>query len=640
MVGSGLSACVPCCWDDEFAAFRHDFSASHGNQTPDEYLGGLSDGSEYGDFDSGGPEAVARTVSRFMESAAGHSNGPSSIYQAEVAAAFCRHPTPDLWQAKNTKGQERRVALVYEWESKPSQIRRFVQAPVPLTHEGLLQKLCHKRFVDPDQPESIVGIDADRRLIYIDSLDPLIISILAKTTTCLETPVVQRTILRYLTARTCFDAHITVRGFKTFGLELNISYFSLRQGGRPVLDQRSRWDRKGYLRETLCSPRDPSSPCSIPGALYSIYETQLSIAVTGVDHWRWTAWAFVDNWFEPEDSVSTYYEGGETTAQPDPLAAGQVDVDPPIRYPREYFLKVFEIRILEIEKEWNYMLQVLQEEVQRIDADPLFGSPQRSFESEQGREKIRRLSAWNGDMIRLVGTLLKSLSRTLGAWDVFQKTDIGYFLYDDASCTKRPEQLLPSLRIIEKTFLNLHVTREELEQVRWSVEELGRGLARGEKNYATFVQQRTGEHIKLLTWVTIGWSPVVIATGMCSAQAGIFPFHNNIGDFFGAVLVIGGLVGVSIAVLLNRHSKLLEWKIMSAPHVVMHPSHSPDDEPVDNGGAEKPMTFPARAFSRQPTVGSIFSGRTLVPRLSGLRTRPTDLSHPPRAKRNDVNSMA
>ncbi|KAK0723481.1 hypothetical protein B0T26DRAFT_261689 [Lasiosphaeria miniovina] len=503
MLGSELSACVPCCWGDEFAAFRHDFSASHGNQTPDEYLGGLSDGGEDDDFDSGSPEAVARTVARFMESAAGHFNGPSSMYQTEVVAAFCRQPTSDPWQAMKAKGQKRWVAFVYEWENKPSQTRRCGRAAVPLTHETLLQKLCHKRFVDPDQPDSSVELDADRRLIYIDSLDPLIISILAKTTTCLETPVVQRTILRYLTARTCFDAHIAVRGFKTFSLELNISYFSLRRGSRPILDQRARWDGKGHLRETLCSPRDPTSPSSTPGALYSIYETQLSVAVTGVDHWRWTAWALVDSWFEPQDSVSEYHEGGETTAQLDPLAAGQVEVDPPTRYPREYFLKVFEIRILEIEKEWNYTLQVLREEVQRIGVDPLFASPQRSFESEQGREKIRRLSTWNGDMIRLVGTLLKSLSRTLGAWDIFQKTDIGYFLYDDASCSKRPEQLLPSLRIIEKTFLNLHVTRQELEQVRWSVEELGRGLARGEKNYGTFVQQRTGEHIKLLTWVTI-----------------------------------------------------------------------------------------------------------------------------------------
>ena len=297
------------------------------------------------------------------------------------------------------------------------------------------------------------------------------------------------------------------RGFKTYSLELNISYFCLRRGGCPIRDQRLRWDGKGHLRETLCSPIDPetSLPCSINDSSrrYNIYETQLSISVTGIDHWRWTAWAFVDNWFDPEDAVSEYYEGEDGGVQPDPLAAGQVDVNPPERYPREYFLKVFEIRIREVEKEWNYILHVLQQDIQGIGANPLFTSAQSSFESKQGREKIRRLAAWNGDMLRLVGTLLQSLSRTLVAWEVFQKTDIGYFLYDDATGTRRPEQLLPSLRIIEKTFLHLHIIHEEMEQVRWSLEELGKGLARGERNHSTAVQQRTGEHIKLLTWVTI-----------------------------------------------------------------------------------------------------------------------------------------
>jgi hypothetical protein len=297
------------------------------------------------------------------------------------------------------------------------------------------------------------------------------------------------------------------RGFKTFSLELNISYFCLRRGGRPTRDQRLRWDGKEHLRETLCSPIDPETrqPSSLKDGphLYSIYETQLSICVTGIDHWRWTGWAFVDDWFEPEDTVLEYYEGEDSGVQPDPLAAGQVDVNPPERYPREYFLKVFEIRIREVEREWNHILHILQHDVQRIGANPLFTSAQSSFESKQGREKIRRLAVWNGDMLRLVGTLLQSLSRTLVAWEVFQKTDIGYFLYDDATCTKRPDQLLPSLRIIEKTFLHLHIIHEEMEQVRWSLEELNKELARGERNHSTSVQQRTGEHIKLLTWVTI-----------------------------------------------------------------------------------------------------------------------------------------
>jgi len=75
----------------------------------------------------------------------------------------------------------------------------------------------------------------------------------------------------------------------------------------------------------------------------------------------------VDTWFESRDSASgsIYGEFEDSGAEPDPLAAGRMDIDPPERDPRGYFLRVFEIRIIEVEKEWNYILQTLQEEVQR-----------------------------------------------------------------------------------------------------------------------------------------------------------------------------------------------------------------------------------------------------------------------------------
>ncbi|KAK0730155.1 hypothetical protein B0H67DRAFT_560966 [Lasiosphaeris hirsuta] len=627
MLSPQLSACVPCSWDKEFVQYRENFYSPAENQTSEDYLRDVAVAGGYDGTRRGSSERVLETIAAFMESAAGYSKGPNFIHQTEVVTAFCRHPRSDPLQVKNDKGawEERPVALVYEWENKPLRLRQRGRV-APLTHTQLLIKLRSTRYVQPEpelepspdlepQPKTSGEIDADRRLIYINNMDPVIISVLAKTTSCMETPVMQRTIFKHLTARTSFEVHIAARGFKTFSLELNISYFCLRRGGHPIRDQRGRWGGNGHLRETLCSPVDPTGPPCSPGASYNIYETQMSISVTGIDHWRWTAWAFIDTWFEPEDSVLDYYEEEESGAQPDPLAAGEVDINPPEKHPREYFLKVFEIRIREVEKEWTYILHVLQQDIQRIGANPLFTSPQRNFESERGREKIRRLAAWNGEMLRLVGALLMSLSRTLLAWDVFQKTDIGYFLYDDVACTEQPKQLLPSLRIIEKIFLNLHITHKEMEQVRLSLEELGRGLARGERNHSIFVQQRTGEHIKLLTWVTIGWSPVVIATGMCSAQVGIFPFRNNIGDFFGSVLIVGGLVGLTIAVLMSRHSNLVGWKIMSASDSAAHLGYSRNADEQAAGGEDAEnelMSFPARVFTRQGTVTSRVSGKTLV----------------------------
>ena len=49
----------------------------------------------------------------------------------------------------------------------------------------------------------------------------------------------------------------------------------------------------------------------------------------------------------------------------------------------------------------------------------------------------------------------------------------------------------------------------------------------------------------------------------CAAHRQVFPFRNNITDLVGSVLIVGGLVGLTIAVLLSRYSNLVNWKAMS-----------------------------------------------------------------------------
>jgi len=131
---------------------------------------------------------------------------------------------------------------------------------------------------------------------------------------------------------------------------------------------------------------------------------------------------------------------------------------------------------------------------------------------------------------------------------------------------------------------------------------------------------------------------VVIATGMCSAQAGIFPFRNSITDFVGAVLVVGSLVGLTIAVLLSRHSNLVDWKTTPVR------DHDADSKgPAVGDNTEKRQTqFPSRVFTRQLTGASKFSGKTLISRgleLSGLRHKPMGLSQTPQYGHSDVDSI-
>ena len=49
--------------------------------------------------------------------------------------------------------------------------------------------------------------------------------------------------------------------------------------------------------------------------------------------------------------------------RPDPLAAGEINAHEPIWMPREYFLTVFQVRIRQVLREWNYIADKVDEEV-------------------------------------------------------------------------------------------------------------------------------------------------------------------------------------------------------------------------------------------------------------------------------------
>jgi hypothetical protein len=90
--------------------------------------------------------------------------------------------------------------------------------------------------------------------------------------------------------------------------------------------------------------------------LYCLYGAQISVAVTGIDHWVWTAYGFVDTYFGSKENVDGYNQMQGLMGRSDPLAAGQIAADNPICTPREYFFKVFEIRIKEVRSQWHVII--------------------------------------------------------------------------------------------------------------------------------------------------------------------------------------------------------------------------------------------------------------------------------------------
>jgi hypothetical protein len=123
--------------------------------------------------------------------------------------------------------------------------------------------------------------------------------------------------------------------------------------GNPL---RQSWDDLPFLSM-------PTNVSKYTDAGYCLYDAQTSVAVTGIDHWVWTAYGFVDTYFGSKDSVDGYDQLEGPMGRVDPLAAGQILVDRYAWTPREYFFKVFEIRINEIRRQWNAIIDKVEGDI-------------------------------------------------------------------------------------------------------------------------------------------------------------------------------------------------------------------------------------------------------------------------------------
>jgi hypothetical protein len=102
------------------------------------------------------------------------------------------------------------------------------------------------------------------------------------------------------------------------------------------------------------------------GTTSFLYEAQISCLVAGTDETRWTAYLFVDNYFDDEDgkeTVSCYHEDslGEGGMLMDPLTFGTCAIDKPVWNPRSYLLMLFRVRLNQILREWQKLVTKLKE---------------------------------------------------------------------------------------------------------------------------------------------------------------------------------------------------------------------------------------------------------------------------------------
>jgi hypothetical protein len=91
---------------------------------------------------------------------------------------------------------------------------------------------------------------------------------------------------------------------------------------------------------------------------YCIYQAQISCVVCGLDDSNWVAYAFVDTKHDDDGDDSADKATSSEELNEDPIACG-LDARLPIWKPRQYFLKVFEIRAKQARQEWDRLIRKL-----------------------------------------------------------------------------------------------------------------------------------------------------------------------------------------------------------------------------------------------------------------------------------------
>jgi hypothetical protein len=278
--------------------------------------------------------------------------GPDRL-EIEVLQDYCRGTSRE--DVKNGTGPAvfRRVVWLDERNNAPEMDGSGATWPCEnlLTATGLHRVLSNQRFGHEQLP------DAARRLIYISDLDPACIYALATTTEAYQWKGLRNAICKYVTFQASIEVKIPTAGFLTFQLDLHIPFVILSKcppphasNGMIKAKPPRRWIDLSFLNFDGLESRAQDST-----EVWGMQEAQVSCVINGTDDWRWVGYGFVDS--EVDGILAECFEEDLVLDQ---IAGGELCARFPLRQPRSYWVKIFELRIASIGKQWEYNLYKLQ----------------------------------------------------------------------------------------------------------------------------------------------------------------------------------------------------------------------------------------------------------------------------------------
>ena len=251
-------------------------------------------------------------------------------------------------------------------DDRDRKTKRSRKYPEQLTPESLQRCLEIERF----DVESIPN--ADYRQIRIHNLDADSLLVLAHTSAWHQADTLRDAFAKHISCATSFRVHERVDGFVAPRFELHLPYVTLRE----VSSASDQWkgrdmDQEGESWLDLPLPEFGPNPTNRPDR-FLIKKAHVSTVFCVWDYSKWVAYTFSKGGpkdvadHEPDESDAeesdTEDEGPEF--KEDIFAPHNVDhglyAEDPIRDPRDYFLRVVEVWIIYILREYTYLVRVLE----------------------------------------------------------------------------------------------------------------------------------------------------------------------------------------------------------------------------------------------------------------------------------------
>jgi hypothetical protein len=288
-------------------------------------------------------------------------------FELEEWKNFCHGVTPsDVENGVGAAGKDRIVWLddrTSGGKLDPTDGGQERKIANPLTAQELRGALAEPRFDHKEKP------NAARRLVYISDLSPGCIHALAGTASSHQTPVLRKAIHKYLSFETSIGFKTSSSGFPIFQLDLHLPLFMLKKETPPektsgdrnfIMAPQRRWTDLSFLDfpDSGTSNSKGRDQGSKEMEVWGLHEAQISCVVTGSDDFKWLAYGFVD-----AEIDGILAECDEDDLRFDPITSRQLEVHTPIWRPRDYWIKVFEIRIGGVRKEWDDLLHFLEKSV-------------------------------------------------------------------------------------------------------------------------------------------------------------------------------------------------------------------------------------------------------------------------------------